>query len=174
MTPFVWTLIQVAMTVAPAAEAIARRWQTRGDAPVRDEAAEREALQHAWQAFEFQARQRTLTLASFIIGLAVLVVAYTLALMEDLAVLAAVVAASGVVAVLFFNRFDALNRTYLHAAERALSRLEERLAAAAAAPDIILAPGRAGGLYQDALILMLQVFGFVGFAVAFIYALTKA
>jgi hypothetical protein len=168
-------LIQAAMTVAPALEAVVRSRRERdADDAVRDAAAELEALQHAWQAFEFQARQRALTLGAFLFLLAVLAVAYTLALTGDLPTLAAILGVVGVIAVLFFNRFDAVHRSQLHAAERGLGRLQERLAAAAGAPEIVLAPGGTARLYHDALILSLQVFCFFGFICAFLYALITA
>jgi hypothetical protein len=163
------------MTVAPALEAVVRsRREREVDDSVRDAAAEREALQHAWQAFEFHARQRTLTLGAFLFLLAVLAVAYTLALTGDMPALAAILGVIGLISALFFNRFDAVNRSQLHMAERTLGRLQQRLADAADAPEIVMAPGAAGRIYQDALILSLQVFCFFGFICAFLYALITA
>lgn len=161
-------------TVAPAVEAVVR--QRFGRPIVTDELdieAERAALHETWQAYEFQTRQRNLSLAMFVVTIALLVVGYAIGLAADLPVLAAVFAIAAAILVGFLNRMDAVYRARQHLTERAFRDLDDRLVALGDPSRAGLVP-RTGGLSQDALLLVLQALAFWALIIAFVYAAVQA
>jgi hypothetical protein len=168
-------LIQGALTVAPAVEAVIRQRQARDAAiAIRDVEALRDAMRQAWEAFNFHARQRNLTLAAFVVAGALLALSYTLGLTEDMPGLSIAFAATGAIAVLFFNRFDAVHRGQLEAADRVLRGLEARLVGVEDTPELVLAPLRTGRLQYGGLLLLLHALAFWAFVAALVYAVVDA
>ena len=169
------TLIKGAVTVAPAVEAIMRQRRAREAADeLRDLVAERAALQRAWEAFQVQSHQRNILFAAFVASIAILGLTYALGLIGDLPVLAAAIAAAGAVLVVFFNRFDALQRGRMHVIEANLREINERLVAEGDPTQAFLTQASLGGLYYETLAVIFHAVVFWGFFTAFVFALVDA
>lgn len=174
MLPLLITIVKGAVTVAPAVEAAVRMRRAREAVePAKDLTAERDLLMQLLQSHQIQARQRSFTLGAFVVALAVLALTYTVALVGDLPVLAAINAVIGAALVVFFNRFDASNRARVAVVEREYREQDLRLVAAGDPSRAGLVP-QAGGLSHTMTLLVLQALAFWGFFAAFVYAVVEA